>query len=113
MPDHFPSVRVLSVRDNVSVVEEHIVVAEKEFVMMTKHIVDRPRTHEVFVIGGDAKGSHIVEEYSAAPRGTRVAVDADLRLRGAMRIAGLFGRNRIKDGYADIIDEFAAVAGRR
>ena len=112
MPHRFPSVRVLSARGNVSVVEEHRVVAGKELVMMTKHVTDRPHAHEVFVIGGDAKGSRILERYSAVEGGTRVTVDADLKLRGAMRVAGVFGRDRIRGDFSRAVDELAALAGR-
>ncbi len=111
-PRHFTSVRVLSARGGVSVAEVHLVLAGKELVMMTKHVADRPRTHEVFVIGGNAKGSHIVERYSPAGQATRVEVDADLRLDAASRLAGLFGRGRVVDGYSEIVDDLAAAAER-
>ena len=38
LPQYFPSIRVRSQRDNVAVVEEHLRVAGKELVMMTKHV---------------------------------------------------------------------------
>ena len=57
LPQYFPSIRVRSQRDNVAVVEEHLRVAGKELIMMTKHVTTYPELHEVFVIGGDAKGS--------------------------------------------------------
>ena len=41
-PQHFPSVRVRSVRNNTSVVEEHIVLGDQELVIMAKHVRDEP-----------------------------------------------------------------------
>ena len=41
-------------RDDVSIVEEHIMLAGRELVMMTKHVIKPHELHEVFVIGGDA-----------------------------------------------------------
>ncbi|NIU00999.1 MAG: polyketide cyclase, partial [Nitrosopumilaceae archaeon] len=55
-PLFFPHLQVKSKRGNVCVIEQHLVLAKKEFVMMTKHIVNYPATHEYFVIGGDCKG---------------------------------------------------------
>ena len=63
LPQHFPSIRVRSTRDNVSVVEEHMNLGENELVIMAKHVTEKPIFHEVFVIGGDAKGSHFKEEF--------------------------------------------------
>ena len=110
LPQYFPSIRVRSKRDNVSVVEEHIRVAGRELVMMTKHVTKYPELHEVFVIGGDAKGSHIVERYETVPEGTKITVDADIKLKGVMKIAGLLGKKKILNGFSTIMDEFAKIA---
>ena len=62
-PESFHHYELSTVRDNVAVVEEHMNLGDDEFVMMTKHVLDEPKLHEVFVIGGDAKGSHIQEKF--------------------------------------------------
>ena len=110
LPQYFPSIRIKSVRDNVAVVEEHVRVSGKELVMMTKHVTKYPEIHEVFVIGGDAKGSHIVERYESVPEGTKVTVVADLKLRGPLKLAAFFGKSKIKNGFTKIMDEFAKIA---
>ena len=110
LPKYFPSINVKSSRDNVAVVEEHVRLAGRELVMMTKHVTKPPELHEVFVIGGDAKGSHIVERYESIPEGTKITVDADLKLKGKLKIAGFFGKSKIKKGFAKIMDEFAKIA---
>jgi coenzyme Q-binding protein COQ10 len=103
LPKYFPSIRIRSERDNVSVIEEHMKLGKKEYVMMTKHVKSPPNLHEIFVIGGDCKGSHIVEKYDSVPEGTKLTVEADLRL-------GLFRKPNVSDGLQNIIEEFARVA---
>ena len=110
LPKYFPSIRVRSVRDNVAVVEEHVRIAGKELVMMTKHITKYPELHEVFVIGGDAKGSHIVEKYESIKEGTKVTVKADIKLRGPLKLAAFFGKSKIQKGFTKIMDEFTKIA---
>lgn len=110
LPKYFPSIRVRSVRGNVSVVEEHVRVAGRELIMMTKHVTKYPELHEVFVIGGDAKGSHIVERYESIIGGTRITVEANLNLKGPLKILAFFGKSKIKKGFTKIMDEFANIA---
>jgi len=110
LPKYFPSIYVRSVRDNVAVVEEHVRLQGRELIMMTKHITRYPELHEVFVIGGDAKGSHIVEQYQTIPGGTKVIVKADIKLKGILKITGFFGQRKIKKGFTKIMDEFAKIA---
>ncbi len=120
VPRHFPSVRVRSVRGNVAVVEEHMNLGGRELVIMAKHVLDRPVMHEVFVIGGDARGSYIRQRFFDVPKDgtTRVVVDVDLKLGGMMMMMMsnfLFGRNNFKLGYEAILDDLldAAAATRR
>lgn len=110
IPQYYPSVRVRSVREDVAVVEEHLRLGKKELVMTTKHITKHPELHEVFVIGGDAKGSHITEKYEKVSDGTRLVVDGDIHLGW---FAGLgAGKNTISE-YGKIIDEFAKIIEQR
>ena len=97
-------------RDDVSIVEEHIMLAGRELVMMTKHVTKPHELHEVFVVGGDAKGSHIVEIYEIIPEGTKITVEADLKLRGPLKLAAFFGKAKIQKGFIKIMDEFAKIA---
>jgi coenzyme Q-binding protein COQ10 len=113
LPQYFPSVRVLSVRENVAVIEEHLKIGERELVMTTKHVTKYPELHEVFVLGGDAKGSHIVEKYEKVPEGTMLIMDADIRLGGIMIIAGILAKKKMASDFGKIIDEFAKIAEKR
>jgi len=110
IPQHFPSVRVRSVRGNISVVEEHMNLGDKELLIMAKHVTTEPVLHEVFVIGGDAKGSYIRQQFIEIPEGTKIIVDVDLKLKGKMKISSMLGKNKIEQDYAKILDDFVKIA---
>ena len=109
LPLYFPSVRIRSVRENTAIVEEHLQLGGKELVMMTKHITVYPETHEIFVIGGDAKGTHIVEKYEKAGEATKLIVDADFRLGGFLKTL-FFSGKKIKTEFNQMVDEFTKLA---
>lgn len=110
VPQHFPSVRVRSVRGNISVVEEHMNLGDKELIIMAKHVATPPVLHEVFVIGGDAKGSYIKEQLIEVSEGTQIIVDVDLKLKGKMKMSNMFGKNKFEEDYAKILDDFVKIA---
>ncbi len=110
IPQHFPSVRVRSVRENISVVEEHMNFGDKELVIMAKHVTEEPVLHDVFVIGGDAKGSHIKQQFIEISEGTKIIVDVDLKLKGKMKMSSMFGKNRFEENYGKILDDFIKIA---
>lgn len=110
LPKYFPSVRVRSVRENVAIVEEHLRLGDKELVMTTKHVTKYPESHDVFVLGGDAKGSHISETYEKIPEGTKLTVIADIKLKGMLKIVGLFAKPKIQSEFSKVIDEFCVIA---
>ena len=110
VPQYFPSTRIRSVRDNVAVVEEHLVLGEKEFLIMAKHVSNSPVIHEVFVIGGDAKGSHIKQEFIELENATKILVDVSLKFKGKLKISAIFGRNNFKDDYSKVLDAFVKIA---
>ncbi|MHA7733729.1 SRPBCC family protein [Nitrosopumilus sp. S6] len=109
-PEFFPSTRIRSVRNNVAVVEEHLNLGDDELLIMAKHVTDEPVLHDVFVIGGDAKGSHIQEQFIETPQGTKILVAVDLKLKGKMKIGGMFSKNRYQQNYEKIIDNFIKIA---
>ena len=109
-PEFFSSIRIRSVRDNVAVVEEHLNLGDDELVIMAKHVTDEPVLHDVFVIGGDAKGTHIQEQFIEMSKGTKILVNVDLKLKGKMKIGGMFSKNRYQQNYEEIIDNFVKIA---
>ena len=110
LPKYFSSIRIKSSRGDTTIAEEHVRLAGFELVMMTKHITKYPQLHEVFVIGGDAKGSHIVERYENVPSGTKIKVDVELKLSGKLRIANYLAKGRLQKAFAKKLNEFAKIA---
>ena len=110
IPQHYPFVRVRSVRGNVSVVEEHMNLGNSELLIMAKHVTKEPVLHEIFIIGGDVKGTHIKQQFIKVSEGTKIIVDVDLKLNGKMKISNIFGNNKFEQDYAKILDDFAKIA---
>ena len=78
LPNYYPLVRIKSVRDESSLVAEHLKLHDKEFVIMAKHFNDAPYRHEMLVIGGDIKGSYIIEKIIPFESGTKIIVEAKI-----------------------------------
>ena len=110
LSQHFPSVRVRSIRNDTAVVEEHLILGDKELVIMAKHVIESPLLHEIFVIGGDAKGSHIKEQFLDHSDGTKILIDVNLKLKGKMKISELFTKNNLEENYRKIINDFVKIA---
>ncbi len=110
IPQHYPSVRIRSMRGDVSVVEEHLVLGDMELLIMAKHVSQKPVLHEIIVIGGDAKGSQIKQKFIELEKGTKILVDVDLKFKGKMKISTMFGKNNFKQDYDKILDDFVKLA---
>ena len=110
LPQYYPSVRTISVRGNVSVVEEHLRIGGRELVMMVKHVIDEHILHEIFIIGGDAKGTHIITRYETISHGTKMTLEVDWKLKSILKLSNFFGKHKISDEYSKIIDEFIVIA---
>jgi len=107
LPQYYPSTRTISVRGNHSLVEEHLRIGGEELVIMAKHVTDEPISHELFIVGGDAKGTHITSRYEQLPNGTKLTLEVEWKVKG---IKKLFGKDKIPNEYSKIIDEFAIIA---
>jgi len=110
MNSFFPSIRIISVRPNTTLVEQHIVLAEKELVVMAKHITEKPTLHETLIVGGDIKGSHIVEKYEQTPHGTKITVTINIKTKGPMRLSGIFNKSRFVNEISKIYDQLILIA---
>jgi coenzyme Q-binding protein COQ10 len=101
---------VRSVRGNISVVEEHMNLGDIELLIMAKHVTKEPVLHEIFVIGGDAKGTIIKQQFIKISEGTKILVDIDLKLKGKMKLSSMIGKNKFAEDYMKILDDFAKIA---
>ena len=105
IPKYFPSIRTRSVRGDVAVVEEHFKLGDLELILMSKHVSKPYVLHEVYVIGGKSKGSYIRQEFIEIPDGTKILVDIDLKLIGAMKIPKLLDKSKLAENYSNFLDD--------
>ena len=109
VPQYYSSIRIRSVRDNIAVVEEHLLLGDLELLFMSKHVAKPSVLHEVYVIGGKSRGSYIRQEFVEIPEGTKILVDANLKLTGNMRIPKLLDKSKLSKNYSNLIDDFAKI----
>jgi hypothetical protein len=107
LPQYFKLIRIRSIREFTSVVEIHGKLADREFAVMTKNVINPPEIHETFVLSGDARGSHFTKKYESVPEGTRITIEIDLKLRGLLRFTSIFSANKIKEIINEYFDDFA------
>ena len=82
-PDFYPSILIKSVRDESSLVAEHLKLHDTEFIIMSKHFTSKPHSHEMRVVGGDIKGSSINEIFSFVNGKTLLKVNAKLNVKSS------------------------------
>ena len=82
-PEFYPSILIKSVRDESSLVAEHLKLHDSEFIIMSKHFFSRPHTHEMRVVGGDIKGSSINEIFSSEDGKTTLKVIVELDVKSS------------------------------
>ena len=107
---YFPSMRIISVRPNTTLVEEHRIVSNKEYVVMAKHITSDSFVHETVFVGGDAKGSHIIENYEKTPQGTKIVVSVDFRPKMFLKIPKVLGIKMDSTEFENIMDRLIEIA---
>jgi hypothetical protein len=82
-PNFYPSILIKSIRDESSLVAEHLKLHDTEFIIMSKHFTSKPYSHEMRVIGGDIKGSGINEIFSFDNGKTLVKVNVELNVKSS------------------------------
>jgi len=80
LPDYYTSITVKSIREESSLVVEHLHLAGNEFIIMAKHFMKPPITHEMHVVGGDIKGSYIIEKLNDISERTKITIDANINV---------------------------------
>ena len=82
-PDFYPSILIKSIRDESSLVAEHLKLHDTEFIIMSKHFISKPHSHEMRVVGGDLKGSSITEIFSFDNGKTSLNVNVELDVKSS------------------------------
>jgi len=107
LPQIFKSVKVISREGNSLVTEELVKMAGRDITQKVKHVIQPTEKHEVFILEGDAKGSHIVESYEETREGTKIIVEGDFKLVGTLNLLGFFAKGEIEKSINEVMDEFA------
>ena len=100
-PDFYPSILIKSVRDESSLVAEHLKLYDTEFIIMSKHFFSHPNTHEMRVVGGDIKGSSINEIFSFVDGKTLLKVNAELDVKSSR----FSKKNPYRDSLTNLYDK--------
>ncbi len=109
LPQIFKSVKIISREGNSLVTNEFVKMAGREITQKVKHVIQPTVKHEVFILEGDAKGSHIVESYEETSEGTKIIVEGDFRLAGNLNLLGFFAKGKIEKSINEVMDEFAKI----
>ncbi len=112
LPQIFKSIKVISREDNSIITEEFVKMAGREITQKVKHVIQPTEKHEVFILEGDAKGSHIVESYEETSEGTKIIVEGDFKLAGTSNLLGFFAKGKIEKSINEVMDEFAKLLVR-
>ena len=109
LPQIFKSVKVISEEDNSIITEEFVKMAGKDIRQKVKHLIQPTEKHEVFILEGDAKDSHIIESYEETNKGTKIIVEGDFKLAGKLNLLGFFAKGAIENNISKVIDQFAEI----
>ena len=109
LPQIFKSIKIISREDNSLVTEEFVKMAGRNITQKVKHVILPTEKHEVFILEGDAKGSHIVESYEETSEGTKIIVEGDFQLAEKLNILGFFVKGKIEKSINEVLDEFAKI----
>ena len=110
LPQFFPSIRIVSVRPTTTLIEEHRIISGRELVIMAKHVTDDYNSHQTFFVGGDAKGTQIIEKYETVSGGTKISISIDFKPKLAMKFSVMFDKSKLLDDFETIMDKFIEIA---
>ncbi len=106
LPQIFKSIKIISRDDDSIITEESVRMAGRDITQKVRHVLYPSYKHEVFILEGDAKGSHIVETFKKTSRGTKIIVDGDFKLAGKLRLLGFIAKMKIEQNIREVMDEF-------
>lgn len=112
LPSYFKTMKVVRKEGDSTIIEESIRMAGRDITQTAKHVLKSPEKHEVFIMDGDAKDSHIVETYESISEGTKITVDGDFKLAGKLKLVGFLAAGKIKNGIEEVMNEFAKIVER-
>ena len=109
LPLYFKSMKIVRREGNSVVIEESVSMGRRDITQTAKHVLTPPEKHEVFIMDGDAKDSHIVETYQSTSDGTKITIDRDFKLAGKLKLIGFLAAGKIKNSIEEVMNEFAKI----
>ena len=85
LPSYFKSLKIIKKNKNETIADEIIYFLGKTSNVRTKHIIELPDTHKVFILDGLLKGTVFSELYEISDNGTCVKISVNLKLNGIIR----------------------------
>ena len=110
LPDYFKELKIIEKNGNVTKIFETLNFLGKTINVTTEHIVEKPDRHTVKMLDGQAKGTVFDEKYEKVGEQTKVTIKVDFVLSGALKILGVFAKNKIENSMKMVLDEFANYA---
>ncbi|MDI1495605.1 MAG: hypothetical protein K8823_913 [Cenarchaeum symbiont of Oopsacas minuta] len=101
---------VRSSRENATIVSHRVNILDKSLAVMIKHVVEKPYVHKSHWVGGDAKGSIVIEMYEKSENGTVLYVDAKLKLPITLAIKSIFSFKKLESNLHQMADGIALAA---
>ncbi len=105
LPDTFSSIKIKSLRAETYVAEEHIHIFNGEKIITSKYFINRPYSREMSILGGDGKGSRIVEKYTEINEGTKLTLNVNLKFH-KLKITKYFLKNKFLKEISNIVNCF-------
>jgi ribosome-associated toxin RatA of RatAB toxin-antitoxin module len=96
LPKIFKSVKIISQEGNYMITEEFVKIAGRDIRQKVRHVIHSTEKHEVFILEGDLKNSHIIESYRETSKGTKIVVEGDFKLTGKLKLLGFFAKGEIE-----------------
>tara|TARA_B100000029_G_scaffold15329_1_gene15758 strand:+ start:5521 stop:5943 length:423 start_codon:yes stop_codon:yes gene_type:complete len=107
LPEYYSLITTKSVRDESSLAVEHLHLLGNEFVIMAKHFIKLPNIHEMRVIGGDIKGSYMIEKVIESNDKTKIIVDVDIKT--SKRLKNIFNTTNYENEIKLLYQQFVKV----
>ena len=111
MPDYFKSLELIKQTKNEKIVLEKINFLGITLKIKTKHVINKPSNHEIYILSGPTKGTVFVESYVKSKDGTLISIDVKLRLNGFFKLFS-FLENYLANQMSSVMDTFVESAER-
>ena len=86
MPNYFKSLDIIKQNEIEKIVFEKIKFLGIPMRIKTKHIIEKPHIHKVYILSGPTEGTVFLESYLKSGNGTKISIDVTLKFKGFFRL---------------------------